>query len=653
MNEQFNSRMRSMVDSAVPVTGQTAESLCLKLFADQTDNIANLEGADRQKAEERIGGFGIFLTKSPALFNIFSDKVASVLSIKRSQLNQLMKQARKKMRDSMNTSTIVSGTTENIEKELSSESSRLKEELFKIYQLPLPVEQKHEQITAAVMSWLTDNGSFYYHIDEQNFKHCLYFDNRRKKLLLIVSDEFMSGLSQLSGINMSRSLFSFVHKALLVAALSGKSSKGIKPEKYWAKRNGAIYLSNGDAHIVKITANTVSLEDNGVDGVLFAMGCTLSPWDLTTPVDPFTSCRVFRNMNLRNAHGLDLLRVWTVFAVTSSLTKPVLVLAGMVRSGKTKVVYCLFELLGIYPRIDKPLEGGEENFWTSVDSGGLFCLDNVDTNVKWLADAVASASTGGKHEKRKLYSDSGIIRQEAKAVVVLTSANPSFAADLGLSDRIIVIRIEPREDTEDTSLSHEVLANRNTGLSWIAYTLSKVLADTVSVESNINKRHPDFASLAVKVGRAIGREEDVITALKTAEADKSSFNLENDEIGSLLMTLINTEGSFAGTATDLFNKLKGLEPTLEKRITSQRLGKKLKALWAHLKDVFTVEVKTAHGGINKYSITGRGGSGGDQPPVLGKVFLPPYVKTFEKTSLNPTTPTSSVPVTPKYKEILI
>ena len=111
-----------------------------------------------------------------------------------------------------------------------------------------------------------------------------------------------------------------------------------------------------------------------------------------------------------------------------------------------------------------------------------------------------------------------------------------FAAMPGLADRLLVVRLDRRDGgTEDKKLSEEIAVVRDSGLSWICYSLHYALDDDDDVPRGLNKRHPDWADLAVRVGRAIGRGEDAENAVRAAEEDKSRFNLENDSVGQALL----------------------------------------------------------------------------------------------------------------------
>ena len=97
------------------------------------------------------------------------------------------------------------------------------------------------------------------------------------------------------------------------------------------------------------------------------------------------------------------------------------------------------------------------------------------------------------------------------------------------------------DETEDEKLSAEIKEHRDAGLSFIAQTLKKVLDDSGPVPPKLNLRHPDFAAFAAKIGRAIGRSDEVVSALQKAEKDKSLFCLENDFVASPLLDYLSQE----------------------------------------------------------------------------------------------------------------
>jgi len=192
----------------------------------------------------------------------------------------------------------------------------------------------------------------------------------------------------------------------------------------------------------------------------------------------------------------------------------------------------------------------------------------------------------------------------ARAWLALTTANPTFASDAGLSDRLLLVRMNRRTDeTSDASLSAEIRGHRNAGLSFIARILATALADTLPTPGKLNQRHPDFAALAVRIGRAIGREAETVHALKSAEHDKSLFCLENDSIATALLACLANGETFTGTASELREKLIATDTDLADKLSAKRLGKRLSMLWPHLEKVLaTAKQETGRGRITTYTL---------------------------------------------------
>jgi hypothetical protein len=53
---------------------------------------------------------------------------------------------------------------------------------------------------------------------------------------------------------------------------------------------------------------------------------------------------------------------------------------------------------------------------------------------------LACAATGGSQRRRRLYTNSDLVTLRANAWLVLTTANPTFASDAGLADRLLLVR---------------------------------------------------------------------------------------------------------------------------------------------------------------------------------------------------------------------
>ena len=449
---------------------------------------------------------------------------------------------------------------------------------------------KNSIVAKHVVYALAQIGRFYFHADLRDFASALFFNAYTKRLERIRSDVFLSWLSNWLVINRASGLFKYVSSEVETAALSSAHTTGILPEAYFAARPSALYLSNGDGQAVRITGDAVATVDNGTDGVLFAAGRTLQPWRLVDPRDAFETCAIFRNAHSSAEHGRTLLQLWLYSFATMPRSKPPLGAIGEIGCGKTRTLKGVAELYGFPFRAAKVEEQLEPNFWPNVNEGGLFILDNADTKCRWLADAVAAAATDGCSQRRKLYTNSETVTLRANAWLAITAANPTFGNDAGLADRLLVVRMARRDGDEssDAALTDEILANRDAGLSHLAKTLRIAMADTAPTPAGLNKRHPDFAAFAVRIGRALGRESEAVAALSAAEADKSAFCLENDTIGAALIAYLRTAQSFHGTAAELVPKLVEMDGDLAERLSAKRLGKRLAAIWPHLQSALAM-----------------------------------------------------------------
>jgi hypothetical protein len=155
-----------------------------------------------------------------------------------------------------------------------------------------------------------------------------------------------------------------------------------------------------------LIARGLELCDNGTDGVLFAAGKTLKPWNVAAmPADLFETCRLFRDARTAAKHGKDLLRAWVYSLPTSPRCKPPLCLAGEIGSGKTRLAAGIAELFGVPFNAQKVEESSEADFWPALDNGGAVCFDNADSRTRWLAEALACAATGGSQQRRRLYTN--------------------------------------------------------------------------------------------------------------------------------------------------------------------------------------------------------------------------------------------------------
>ena len=478
----------------------------------------------------------------------------------------------------------------------------------------LKAADEAKAVSKAGIAWLLEHGSFFLDEEVRDTSGTFYYF-RPEKRLFYMGDKvdsplyFAAWLSARSGYPRGGSIFrQFFVDCQTVATATDKTTL-FKPCRFWERRNGRLYISCGEGSMYRIAPRDgIDLVDNGCDGVVFRQGFTLDRWELLEdkalcPLE----CALFKNMAIEDAKRFDgygmgqwLLLFWLMTLPLNLKNKPPLLLCGTVGSGKTRTAAGVFELFG-FPkvRITPVREDGEQSFWTSVDQGGLVILDNADTKCNWLADAVASAATGGTNEVRKLYSNNDVIVLEARAAVILTSSNPYFAADAGVADRLEVVRLERNErDTADTLLTDDIKAKRNACMTWMCKVLLDALGSDAPPPRTLNRRHPDWGTWVWRFGKAIGKPNVAELVLDAAEMDKSAIFIENDAgFSGELVRIVRERGGFEGTCGQLLELFRAsAEASGEKfRLSAKGFGRKLGSGWPYYARVLKAKKRKTHG----------------------------------------------------------
>lgn len=440
---------------------------------------------------------------------------------------------------------------------------------------------RNRMIAEPVIAWLAKKGRIYYHAEEKVFDSEMFFSFADKSLVGMTSDWFSSWLSREVSLNRKDSKFEKLLASIQDEGLHGQRAVGVLPEYYYCQRNGRCYISCGIGQMARISANKVEMVDNGTDGVLFGVDKVLLPWKLTnTPRDPFSTCNVWTGMETSASNKL-IFKLWAMLLPLAFNSKPPLSVTGGAGSGKTAIVRGLFRLFGMVQRsvsVD-PTEKGEAALWVQLNGGGLLLLDNVDVNPKWFSNTVEAASTGASKEMKKLYTNADIMRLEPRAAIAITSLRSIFASSQALSDRMLHIalnRVQAKE-TKDSELYKEIDDVRDDAMTYIAWKIAAVLADNEPVR-HVNRRHPDFGAAALRMGRAIGQEEEAYKAMRKAETDKFLQNLKSDTFGELWLNLVRRNETF--TAADFVVKMRSYDEKFVERHdwNSVKVGKAIERL---------------------------------------------------------------------------
>ena len=482
---------------------------------------------------------------------------------------------------------------------------------MKRYDCKMGMKEKNDISAIVCLLWLRSRGKFFWNENDTGFATSLYFDETTGVLMYIRRDEFMSYLATASCINRESTTFKYVMSLIDDAALSPEVSQGVTPSKLWECKGETIYISSGDSEMYKIGAGKVEKVSNGTDGVVFLRKNTLKAWTLKDGdgLDPFDNALIFQGASFEDAHGRMVIRLWFLNLFKVHRMKPPLLITGLFQSGKTRMAAALKEILGMSDMSVQEAEDGDKGldaFWATVNDGMFEIYDNLDTKIKWVPNTLQVAATNGQTKRRTLYTTFGVSVLRANAHLVITSNNPRFATELGLADRLQIVRLgRTRKSASDLALTEDIAAKRDDFMTWTARILARALADMEPVAEVYNMRHPEFSNFAVRLGRAAGCENDAIAAMKKAELDKSLLPLQ-DKNGlplQILKVLIDKNGVWKFTSSEMaqaiIDKMKEsgeADDQTSSFVNSRKVGKALNDNMLPFSTLFKVEPrKTIHG----------------------------------------------------------
>ena len=481
-----------------------------------------------------------------------------------------------------------------------------------------------EVTSSVVLAWLRSRGKFFADANNPLYDTSLFFDSPKGVLYLLHSNEFSSFLATAANVNREDKVFKFMMSLIDDLALDEESTPRVVPSKEWDRRGEAIYISNGDSRMCKVTAGKFEDVANGTDGVVFVRGATLAPWKIEDGpgVDPFKESMLFKLAALEKESDRMNCRLWWLNLFACHANKPILLVTGPKGSGKTRLLQGMKQFLGMREDgkpddtvndID-PTDKGLDAFWIIEDRGRFEIFDNYDSKIKWAENAFQTAATNGSAKRRELYKTNILVTLSANAYMGVTSNNPIFTTEGGgLPDRIITARINAgRKVSVGDELKRDIDAHRNQYMTWLVNVLKAALADTAPVDTSINRRHPDYGVFAVRCGRAFGDERGAIQAMETAEIDKAALPLLNDTVAKEIVAVLRgqpTPGSLRFTASDMSDMIikrfgdDDSDDNTKKIYGPRRIGKAINKLSREFSTLFAWTSGTIEG-RTRYDFTG-------------------------------------------------
>jgi hypothetical protein len=370
-----------------------------------------------------------------------------------------------------------------------------------------------------------------------------------------------------AGLNASEPAYRWVLADLKVTAHNQGRLLSLQRSVACDLERATVCLSCGpEGYVVAEPGAALIYQPNGTGDVIFAAESCLPEWyPGAEPVDPLV-LPAFRPPLVAPPEApaytpevqTRLLAVWLVGLVAGIRPLPLLALLGGKGGGKSTLGRSVLRLLLGESGGLTPVSADMRDFWAVVQGRPAAGFDNVDGVVPpWFIDALALAITGGRVQRRELYTDDAVRDRGVRAAIVVTSRTAPFART-DVTERALPLFTTEFGDGErlpDSELDRQVAEERSGMLVYLLRRASSVLERQREAPADLPARFLDFARLVWGWHGAQGQADEALPMLAAWRAAQA---LAVGDADPLLMAIVEhapPEGLQYITASELVRRL--------------------------------------------------------------------------------------------------
>ena len=267
---------------------------------------------------------------------------------------------------------------------------------------------------------------------------------------------------------------------------------------------------------------------------------------------------LFADYGLSVEDSKTLLQVWVAqqFFPPLRRTRIVPCFLGSQGSGKTTAMRLFgrllvgekFDVTGV--RRDK-----EDAFVAAVTNRSVLGLDNADSSIPWLPDALATYATGQRYRLRKLYTTNEEAAYSPRAILLVSSRDPRFNRP-DVTERLLPLYFErPGQYRTEDEIFGELGKRRGQIMGSLLLHLG-VTADALqaSPPKSLPFRMAGFASFGERILATRNESAGFLCLLKRLERKQAEFASEGDGLVESLRLLLEREPVQAISVADLHKK---------------------------------------------------------------------------------------------------
>jgi hypothetical protein len=426
-------------------------------------------------------------------------------------------------------------------------------------------------LCSIVLDSMNEHGSFI-----KNEGSFLYLDTETGKLLNLDrrSRDLPAHLSKDFGLNSDDSIAKRIMEEIRNHSHLYSEQVELSCFTKYDRETNTLYIDAKEGNIFRITADSEpELVRAGIETAIFLDNPEHSSWSYINASDReqnknlnslfFDKLPIDGNENRESMIALLKTYILALLFTEEVPSRPLLMFTGEKGSGKSTAMRCYGKIL-FGKKFDVTANINDaKDLETALVNSPFVALDNVDGRMDKLFDLIATAITGGKFKKRKLYSDDTMYDRKARATVGMTSRDSKLKRD-DLNSRVLRVpfcEIPQRE--AQSAIERDIVLLRDSLLSEIADRAGralKALQDSREKPYFTELRMADFAIFAQRIAPALDITEELMQKhLEVMGAEQREYAAENDSFLELLLEWVDSDDFINGekyTSSDLHQALK-------------------------------------------------------------------------------------------------
>jgi Bifunctional DNA primase/polymerase, N-terminal len=423
---------------------------------------------------------------------------------------------------------------------------------------------KRREVASIVEGGLSALGDFLRTKDGRAF----FFHKGERRLYDVDQTSFRHLLTEISGLAATESFFNFTLERLQASAYRTAHLVEVHAFAHFDNQKGLLAVSDGTTGVwVRERRGDWQPCHNGDYDLLFLTDSDAKPWapDFSgngSALGWFLSQFMFANSPLAAEDYRALMLIWLMQQFFPPLRKTRMIPAflGPQGSGKTTAMRLVGRLL-LGPEFDVTglQRDREDAFIAAACNRVILGLDNADSKIPFLPDALARYATGQRYQLRQLYTTNEEASYSPRTILMISSRDPQFNRP-DVAERLLPFTFDrPRDYKSEFGIFAELEKRRAGIMGSLLLRIGKI-ADALPEHptKDLRFRMADFASFGERVFASYGKSSNWIELLGRLEKAQTDFASEGDGLIDALRLLLGAERVEEVPISELFQKCRSV-----------------------------------------------------------------------------------------------